>query len=271
MKKKSNIFETIILVIFCLCILLPLVTILVWAFTERWAWPSLIPQTFSLRAIRSVFGRSAKLSKLFFSSVLISLVVAFFSVVVGSMTARALVCYQFPGKKAFHFLSLLPFLVPATVFAMGIQITFLKMGLGGTVRGVILAHLICSLPYAVRLLEDGTRAVGTGMEEQARVLGAGPWTAFFKVTLPNLLPIMLSAFSMSYIVSFSQYFLTLIIGGGSVKTFTIVMVPYLQSGERNFASVYSLVFLAITIVIFGVFEWLVNRWTKEQEVEYYAS
>jgi putative spermidine/putrescine transport system permease protein len=153
---------------------------------------------------------------------------------------------------------------------MGIQITFLKLGMGGTVQGVILTHLICSLPYAVRLLEDGTRAVGTGLEEQARVLGAGPLTAFFKVTFPNLMPVMLSAFSMSYIVSFSQYFLTLIIGGGSVKTFTIVMVPYLQSGERNFASVYSMIFLAITIVIFGFFEWIVNRWTKEQDIEYYA-
>jgi putative spermidine/putrescine transport system permease protein len=269
-KKKKCIFEKLILVIFCLGIILPLFTILVWAFTERWAWPSLVPQVLSLRAVRSVFGKSAVLSRVFFSSVMISLVVATLSVLIGAMTARALVCYKFPGKGFFDLLSLLPFLVPSTVFAMGIQITFLKLGMGGTVQGVILVHLICSLPYAVRLLEDGTRAVGTGMEEQARVLGAGPLTAFFKVTFPNLMPVMLSAFSMSYIVSFSQYFLTLIIGGGSVKTFTIVMVPYLQSGERNFASVYSMIFLAITIVIFGVFEWIVNRWTKEQDIEYYA-
>ena len=123
----------------------------------------------------------------------------------------------------------------------------------------------------MRLLEDGTRAVGTGLEEQARVLGAGPFQAFVRVTLPNLAPVLLSSFSMAYIVSFSQYFLTLIIGGGRVKTFAIVMVPYLSSGERNFASVYSLIFLTITIVIFGVFEWLVGHWTKEQDVAYYDS
>lgn len=271
MKKKRNVFETVIIVIFCLCITLPLITILIWAFTERWAWPSLIPQTFSLRAVSSVFRRSTELARLFTSSVLISLAVALLSVLVGAMTARALVCYKFPGKKLFYFLSLLPFLVPGTVFAMGIQITFLRVGLGSTVQGVIIVHLICSLPYAVRLIEDGTRAVGTGLEEQARVLGAGPFQAFFQVTLPNLAPVLLSSFSMAYIVSFSQYFLTLIIGGGSVKTFAVVMVPYLTSGDRNFASVYSLIFLAVTIVIFGVFEWLVGRWTKEQEVAYYDS
>lgn len=81
---------------------------------------------------------------------------------------------------------------------------------------------------------------------------------------------MLSAFSMAYIVSFSQYFLTLLIGGGKVKTFTIVMVPYLQSGDRNIASVYSAVFLGITLVIFGLFEWVANKYSKNYKVDYYA-
>ena len=152
---------------------------------------------------------------------------------------------------------------------MGIQVTFIKAGLSGTVPGVIIVHLICSLPYAVTLLQDGTRAVGMGLEEQARVLGAGPWRAFFKVTLPSLFPVMLSAFSMSFIVSFSQYFLTLMIGGGSVRTFAVVMVPYLTSGERNFASVYSLIFLTTMTIVFGLLEWMVGHFTKEQEVEYY--
>ena len=269
MKKRHSVFGNIIIAIFILLIVIPLLTIIVWVFTERWAWPSLIPQTFSLRSIESILRDRQELAQLFISSMGISFVVAFFSIVFGIMTARALECYEFRGKGIFSFLSLLPFLVPGSVFAMGVQITFIKIGLSGTVLGVIIVHLICSLPYAVILLQDGTRALGTRLEEQARVLGANPWTAFFRITLPNLVPVILSAFSMAYIVSFSQYFLTLMIGGGSVKTFSIVMVPFLSGGQRNFASIYSLIFLSITIVIFGVFEWIVNQFTKEQEVEYY--
>jgi len=269
MKKRNSIWGNLIIIIFMLLIILPLFTILVWTVTERWAWPSLIPQTFSLRAVESVFRDRGELAQLFFSSMLISITVAFFSVVIGTMTARALECYHFIGKKAFSMISLLPFLVPGTVFAMGIQITFIKLGLSGTILGVMIVHLICSLPYAVILLQDGTKAMGTRLEEQAKVLGAGSWQAFTRVTLPNLFPVMLSAFSMAYIVSFSQYFLTLMIGGGSVKTFSIVMIPFLTGGERNLASVYSLIFLTITIIVFGFFEWIVGRFTKEQEVEYY--
>ena len=269
MRKQKNIWGTLIIAIFILLIILPILTIFVWVFTERWAWPSLVPQVFSLRAVESVFRNRTELTSLFFSSMLISITVAFFSVVIGTMTARALECYEFFGKRAASFISMLPFLVPATVFAMGIQVVFIRRGLSGTILGVMIVHLICSLPYAVTLLQEGTRAMGTRLEEQARVLGANPWQAFFKVTLPNLFPVMLSAFSMAYIVSFSQYFLTLMIGGGSVKTFAIVMVPFLTSGERNMASVYSMIFLAITILVFGFFEWIVSRFTKDQEVEYY--
>ena len=269
MVKRKNVWGKLIIGIFLMLIIMPILTIIVWAFTERWAWPSLIPQTFSLRAIKGIFRDRANLSQLFLSSMLISFTVAFLSVTIGAMTARALECYNFVGKKFFSVLSMLPFLVPGSVFAMGIQVTFIKAGLSGTIPGVIIVHLICSLPYAVTLLQDGTRAVGMGLEEQARVLGAGPWSAFFKVTLPNLFPVMLSAFSMSFIVSFSQYFLTLMIGGGSVRTFAIVMVPFLTSGERNFASVYSLIFLTIMTIVFGVLEWMVSHFTKAQEVEYY--
>ena len=267
--KRKNLWGKLIIGIFLMVIIVPILTIIVWVFTERWAWPSLIPQTFSLRAVKGVFRDRANLSQLFMSSILISFTVAFLSVTIGTMTARALECYQFIGKKVFSVISMLPFLVPGSVFAMGIQVTFIKAGLSGTVPGVIIVHLICSLPYAVTLLQDGTRAVGVGLEEQARELGAAPWRAFFKATLPSLFPVMLSAFSMSFIVSFSQYFLTLMIGGGSVRTFAVVMVPYLTSGERNFASVYSLIFLTIMTVVFGILEWMVGHFTKDQEAEYY--
>ena len=86
----------------------------------------------------------------------------------------------------------------------------------------------------------------------------------------RLVPVLLSAFSMAYIVSFSQYFLTLLIGGGQVKTFTIVMVPYLQGGDRNIACVYSVIFLGITLVLFGIFEWTAGKVSKNNSTEFYS-
>lgn len=270
MKKKKSLAGRILPGIFAFLVIFPMLTMLVWVFTERWAWPGLVPQVFSTRAWDEVFGRKEELTQLFASSVFISLVVGILSVVIGTMTARAIVLYDFVGKKLCYFLSMLPFLVPSTVFAMGIQVTFIRWGLSNSITGVIVAHVICSLPYAVHLLIEGTEATGNKLEEQARVLGAGPWRAFFKVTFPMLMPVMLAAMSMSYIVSFSQYFITLLIGGGMVKTFAIVMVPYLQGGDRNIASVYSMIFLGLTLLVFAAFEGISKLWTKNGSGEYYT-
>lgn len=267
---KKNRMTQVIVAIFLLLILIPVCTIFMWIFTERWAWPDFLPQVFSLRAVNEIFSRKEALTAMMGSSILISVSVAVLSVAVGCLTARALTCYEFRGKGVMYFLSMLPFMVPTTVFAMGVQVIFIKMGLNNTVAGVIIAHLMYSLPYAVKLIMDGMEAVGMGLEEQARVLGASPLTAFFRVTFPMLVPVLVSAFSMAYVVSFGQYFLTLLIGGGQVKTFAIVMVPYLQGGDRNIACIYSVLFLAVTLVVFGLAEKIAGHWTKDSAAEYYS-
>lgn len=266
-KNKINI---IILILVGICILLPILNLIIWSFTERWAWPDLLPQTYSLRAINEIFSRKGEMVKLFMSSIFLSLVVAVLSVIIGIMTARAFALYDFKWKKQLYFFTLLPFLIPSTVFAMGIHVIFIKWGLSNTILGVIIVHLIYSLPYATRLLMDGTLAIGNKLEEQAQVLGATPFQAFTKTTLPILSPVILSSLSMSYIISFSQYFLTLLIGGGKVKTFAIVMFPYLSGGDRNMASTYSLVFLGITIIIFGIFQLAVSKINKNISRDFYG-
>lgn len=271
MKKKHSLsggnFTVFVLAFF---ILLPMATLIIWVFTERWAWPDLIPQVFSDRAFREIFRRKTELIRVFMSSVMISLMVAFLSAIIGLMTARALAFYEFIGKKWISFFTILPLMVPGTVFAMGIQIAFIKLGWNNTIFGVVLVHLICSLPYAVRLLMDGMQAVGIKLEEQAKVLGANPMIAFWRISLPLLAPVILSAFSMSYVVSFSQYFLTLMIGGGNVKTFPMIMVPYLQSGNRNIACIYSVIFWGITLLIFGIFDRLARRFVQDANGDYYS-
>ena len=268
-KDNSN-KNKVLLAILVLCILLPLLNIIIWSFTERWPWPHLFPETYSLRGLKEIFSRKNEMIQLFISSIILSIIVAIFSVIIGLMTARAFVFYDFKWKNQIYFALIVPFLIPCTVFAMGIHVTFIKLGLSNTMLGVIIVHLIYSLPYATRLLIDGTQAVGTKLEEQAKVLGATTFQAFTKVTLPILSPVILSSLSMSYIVSFSQYFLTLLIGGGKIKTFTIVMFPYISGGDRNIAAAYTLVFLGITMIIFSLFNYMVTKFNKNISTDFYS-
>ena len=145
---------------------------------------------------------------------------------------------------------------------MGIQITLIRLGLSDTVAGVVLVHLVAAAPYCITIMTDVTRAVGTGLEEQAMVLGAGPVKAFFQTTFPSLLPGILSSMSMGFILSYSQYFTTLMVGGGRVKTIALVLVPYIQSGDRSLSSVYSTAFVGSALLVFFIFEGIIHRIQK---------
>ena len=259
---KKNLLMKTVLAVTLFCIFLPMAVVVLWSVTERWPWPLLLPESWSLRTVKELLFGSAKLPEILFSSITLALTVAVLGTTIGVLTARATELYTFPGRKLVHLTSFLPLLVPGTVFAMGIQITLIRLGLTDTISGVILIHLIVAVPYCITIMTDVTRAVGNRLEEQAMVLGAGPFQAFFLVTLPSLLPGILSSMSMGFILSYSQYFTTLMVGGGRVKTIALVLVPYIQSGDRALSSVYSVAFVGSALLVFFVFEGIIHSIQK---------
>ena len=259
---KKNPIMKLVLALTLFCIFLPMAVVLLWSVAERWPWPALLPESYSLRTVEELLFGSAKLGQLLLSSISLGLTVAILSTVIGIMTARATELYAFRGKLLVRHASFLPLLVPGTVFAMGIQITLIRLGLSDTIAGVILVHLIAAVPYCITIMTDVTAAVGNRLEEQAMVLGAGPFRAFFLVTLPGLMPGILSSMSMGFILSYSQYFTTLIVGGGRVKTIALVLVPYIQSGDRALSAVYSVAFVGSALLVFFIFETLIPMLQK---------
>jgi len=269
MNNKS-IFLKLLIMTFIFSVLSPLVVIAVWSISGRWSWPRILPESLSLRGVNELFGGYSGAMQVLGSSIVLSLIVALFAVIIGTMTARALVLYDFHGKQLIKFGTILPIIIPGTVFAMGVHVLLIKMGLADTAAGVIIVHLICALPYVIKIMTDITAAFGNRLEEQAGVLGATPRQIMTNVTLPSLMPGLISSASMAYIMSFSQYFLTLIIGGGNVKTFSVMMVPYLQSGDRTIAAAYSMVFVCSSLIVFVVFEKAVKKIGKDESGYFFA-
>ena len=259
--KRSSLLRAV-LIVTSFCILLPALLLLLWSVTARWAWPSLLPQSYTLRTVRELFFGSQRLPRLLASSIALSGTVGALSTVIGLLTARAVALYRFAGRELVRFGSFLPLLIPGSVFAIGIQLVLLRLHLADTVTGVLLVHLVAAVPYSIIILLDVTTTLGDSLEQQAAVLGAPPLRAFCSVSLPQLMPGVLSSFSMAFILSYSQYFTTLIVGGGRVKTISLVLVPYIQSGDRALASVYTVAFVGSALLIFFLLELLIHHVQK---------
>lgn len=262
---SNNRTSRLIIGISIVIILLPIAITVIWSVTARWPWPNILPERLTTRTINELMFGSSDLLEVLCSSILLATLVAVLGTAIALMTARATEIYHVRGSQAVSWLALLPLLVPGTVFAMGIQVYLIKMGLNDTIAGVVIVHLVAALPYCILIMIDVTRSVGINLEEAAAVLGATPARGFVNVALPQLLPGMLSSASMAYIISYSQYFTTLIAGGGQIKTLALVLIPYIQSGDRALSSIYAIVFVGSALIVFIIFETLIHRLKRDDK------
>lgn len=269
MEKKTKLRYKWIVGLFLCFLLLPLAVIIVWSFARNWPWPNVFPANFGVRGWEYFFDPSSKSIQVLLFSLGLSFIVTLAALAITIPAAKAMALYQFRGKKFIEILTFAPIIVPTVAVAMGIHVQFIRMGLANTFMGVVLIQLIPCIPYTVRILKSVFEIVGEKMEQQARVLGAGKIQTFVYVTMPLILPGIISAGSMAFIVSFSQYFLTFLIGGGKIITFSMLMYPFVQSGDRMIGSVYSVVFILTAFLFLMIIEKLTSRFYREKLGEYH--
>jgi len=226
-------------------VLLPFLMLILWSFATRWFYPQLLPAQWGLRAWQYVFGTAgSQIITGLIQSMLVALATAAISLLVGIPAGRALGLYNFRGKDAISIILMLPVIVPPLCVAMGLQLWFLKLGLTESFAGVVLVHLTFCLPYAVFVMWGVFSNYNLEYEDQARTLGATSWRLFSRVVLPLTLPGIMVAGLFSFLLSWSQYLSTLIIGGGRVITLPILLFALMGSGDRPVAAAVSIVFVA---------------------------
>ncbi|MHB8073653.1 MAG: ABC transporter permease [Desulfosporosinus fructosivorans] len=269
-RKNNKLIMRSLIYLSYFMVLFPILILIVWSFTGIWPWPHLVPETFSLRALGELFGGYSGAIKILISSIFLSTIVSLLAIAVSIPAARAIVLLDFWGRDLLKFIILMPVIVPVTAFAMGIDVLFMKIGLSDNVLGVILVHIILCLPYTLRIMTEVTEATGDKLEIQARVLGASPIKTFTNITLPIAFPGIISSICMAFIVSSSQYFITLLIGGGTVVTYAMFMFPYIQSGDRTIASAYSVLFLLSTLIVFMILDKTVKRYYNIEDIFFFS-
>jgi putative spermidine/putrescine transport system permease protein len=235
-----------------LWVILPFVSLLLWAFGAQWFFPALLPEEFSLRAWQYVARPTADVAEAFFNSLLISVMVTLFAALVGIPAGRALGLHRFPAKAAVELFILAPLIVPPITVAMGIHVVFIRLGLVDRLIGVILVHLIPTVPYMTVVMRGVFANFERGYEEQARSLGARPLQVLFRVTLPAIVPGIMTGGLFVFLVSWSQYILTLLIGGGRVVTLPVLLFAFASSGDNTVTAAISLIFVAPAIAVLAV-------------------
>lgn len=226
-------------------VLLPFTVLIVWSFSSRWFYPQLWPVQWGVRAWQYIFGPAgAQIMAGLIQSLVVALSTAVVSLAIGVPAGRALGLYDFRGKDFISVMLMLPVIVPPLCVAMGLHLWFIKLGLAETFIGVVLVHLTFCLPYSIFVMWGVFSNYNPDYESQARSLGANPWKIILRVMLPLTLPGIMVAGLFSFLLSWSQYLSTLIIGGGRITTLPILLFALMGSGDRPVAAAVSIVFVA---------------------------
>ena len=245
----THLTRRLTLIAIYLAVLAPLIPQIIWSFAFRWYFPDLLPGEWGLKAWIYTFSSASRVGEGFLNSLLIALIVSLLSILVGVPAARALALYRFRGKGLIEWLLMLPIIVPGIVAVMGIHIMFIRYRLNDSLLGVVLVHLIPCVPYMVLVMSSVFANYGTDLEDTARSLGASPLRVFWHVTLPGIFPGLLVATLFTFLISWSQYITTVLIGGGRIVTLPMVLFPFISGSNESTSAAISLVFVAPAILV----------------------
>ena len=210
------------------------------------------PRGFSFRWFANIVARP-EFIQAFLVSVGVAALATVISLVVGTLSAMALVRYRFPGREVLTLLFMTPLVFPAIVLAVAIAMVLAPLGLLRTFSGLVLAHVVITLPYVIRTVAGTLTEIDRAFEEAAHTLGADRWRSFRHVTLPLLRPALLAAATFSLIISFDEFTISLFLVGPGLKTLPLEIYTYTDvSIDPTVAAISTLLILLTGLAVVAI-------------------
>lgn len=231
----------------------PSLVVLPLSFTDRdsFAFP---PTGWSLRYYRNFFTDPDWWGSLT-TSLQLALLVAVVATVTGSAAAYGLVRggrgrVMSKLTPAVNGLLMAPMVTPGIVAAVAVYSAFLDAHLVGTRLGFVLAHTALGLPFVIVTVSGALRTVDRRLELASAGLGAGPWATFRRVTLPLMMPGVLSGAVFAFVTSFDEVVFALFLQSPTLRTLPVKMFTSVTAEvDPTIAAASSLIITVTTALL----------------------
>ena len=235
---------------------LPMISVIIGAFGERWFFPRLLPEVLSLRAWDVLTEPTSGIVGSLITGTLIAIFVSATATLIAAPAGYALARMAGQARAPLLGLIVAPATAPGFALAMGLHLAWIYIGIDRSIIGVAMAQLVPATPYAVLIMASAFTRVNPMWEHQARSLGASTALLSIHVLLPLVRPSLAVAAGVAFIVAWGEYTIVLLLGGGGVITLPLHVVTMALGGDRASASALTIVYLLpplIALALLNVF------------------
>jgi putative spermidine/putrescine transport system permease protein len=211
--------------------------------TDRW----------SLRWFYAI-GRYPEFIAAFWRSLWLGALSSACAVAVSVPAALAIARYRFAGRGAMTGLFMSPLMIPHVVLGIAFLRFFTEIGLGGSFTGLVLSHIVIVLPFALRLTLTSAVGLDRALEHAAVSLGASEGTVLYRITLPLVLPGLVSGWALAFINSFDEVTMTVFIAAPGTETLPVRMFLYIQDNIDPLVTSVSACVIAVTVAALVVLD-----------------
>jgi thiamine transport system permease protein len=184
------------------------------------------------------------------------------SVALGLPAAYLLARFEFPGRRTLRSLTIVPFVLPSIMVAVGFVATFGRNGtlnavLGAlglppvdllfTLEAIVIAHAFYNAPLVARVTTAAWESVDARAVETARSLGAGPLRAFYDVVAPQLYPAVLTGAALTFVFTFGTFPIVLALGGFQLATIEVFIYRLVRDLSYAEAAALAIIELVISL------------------------
>ena len=248
--RRETVLQSLMLVVLTLVALAPLVMLIATSFARGWFYPAVVPPAVDATAWRELITDPSHRTALV-TSVLLGIATAFVGTALALPLGRAAASSTPTVRRSVALLAFAAVALPPVALGVGLQLTVLTLGLGGTALGVFLAHLVPALGYLTLVFLGVFTRWDAQLDEAAATLGATSVVRWQHVVLPLLRRPIVEALALGFLVSWSQVALTLLVGGGAVRTLPLDVLAMLQAGQDQRAAVGALALTLPALIVLG--------------------
>jgi putative spermidine/putrescine transport system permease protein len=152
------------------------------------------------------------------NSFVIALAATFIATTLGTLAAVGLMHRNLPGRALITAILVSPMIVPIVIIAVGAYFFYSTLGIANSLTGIILAHAVLGTPFVLITVSATLAGFDLSLVRAARVLGASPWTAFRRITLPIIWPGVFSGALFAFATSFDEVVVVLFLGSVEQRT-----------------------------------------------------